>query len=113
MASYEGVTIHSANLQEWCRRMAVVINRTLLGKLNTVFTVTLTANAANTTVSVPPGVLTADSYINFMPTTSNAAAALAAGTMYVSARTPLTNQFTIAHANNAQADRTFTYVVIG
>ena len=91
----------------------MVANNTLRGKINAVFTCTLGESAASTTVSVPPGVLTNASFVAFMPTTANAAAELAAGGMYISARDPASNQFTVTHANNAQTDRTFTYVVLG
>ena len=69
--------------------------------------VTLTASSATTTVSdLRAG---QDSVILFMPRTANAAAAI--GGLYVSARGKQT--FTLTHANNAQTDRTFSYVVLG
>jgi len=46
-----------------------------------------------------------------MPMTANAAAEFGNGTLYVAAR--VKGAFTLAHANNAQADRTFGYVLIG
>ena len=89
------------------RRVAEVLNRAMLGKLNCTGTVTLTASAATTTLNDRR--ISAQSVILFMPTTANAATEIA--TMYVSARTQYSA--TIAHANNAQTDRTFGYVVIG
>ena len=77
------------------------------GKLNCAGSVTLTASAASTAVTdANVGVNTV---ILLMPTTANAAAALA--TTYVSSRGDQT--FTVTHANNAQVDRTFEYVAIG
>jgi len=89
------------------RQVAEVLNRTVDGKLNSTGTVTLTASAASTAVSEDRA--GADSVILFMPTTANAAAEMDG--MYVSSRGKQT--FTITHANNAQTDRTFSYVVIG
>jgi len=50
-----------------------------------------------------------DSVILIMPTTANAATALA--TTYFNALKP--GQCVVNHANNAQTDRTFRYTVIG
>jgi hypothetical protein len=69
--------------------------------------VTLTANAATTVV--PCLAMAASSHVFFSPRSANAAAEIGAGTMYVSSRGFRT--FTISHANNAQADRTFSYIV--
>lgn len=91
------------------QKVVDTINQIILGNLNNTSTVTLTANAATTTVTNSR--IGASSYIEFMPTTANAAAAKAAGTMYVSSRTK--GSFVITHANNAQTDRTFTYTHIG
>lgn len=77
------------------------------GRRNTTGTVTLTANAASTTVTHAN--FGAASVPQLMPTTANAAAALA--TTYVSARTNGT--FTLSHANNAQNDKTFYYSIDG
>jgi len=46
-----------------------------------------------------------------MPTTANAAAELAAGTMYVSSQT--TEQATITHASAGSGDRSFRVLIIG
>ncbi len=89
------------------RQIAEVVNRTIDGKLNSTGSVTLTASATSTVVAEARS--GPDSVVLFMPTTANAAAELA--TMFVSSRGKQT--FTITHANNAQTDRTFKYVVIG
>lgn len=87
------------------------LNNLLQGKQNnsTHGSVTLTANQATSTLTDP--LLTPNSVIVFMPTTANAAAELGNGTLYVSARTA--ESATLAHANNAQADRTFEYRIFG
>ena len=70
-------------------------------------TVTLTANVASTAVA--DARFESAQTVVLSPLTSNAAAAIA--TTYVSART--SKQFTLAHANNAQTDRTFEYIFVG
>ena len=77
------------------------------GKLNCVGTITLTINSATTAMSDPR--LGGESWIGFMPTTANAAAAI--GGLFVTAQGNGTA--TLNHANNAQADRTFTYAILG
>ena len=91
------------------REVATIVNNILDGKINSTGTVTLTASAATTVVTEDRAGAT--SVILFMPTTANAAAEQAAGGMFVSSRGKQT--FTITHANNSQADRTFDYIVIG
>lgn len=91
------------------REIALVVNNILDGKLNSTGSVTLTASAASTAVTDERAGY--DSVILFMPTTANAASEQAAGGMYVSSRGKQT--FTITHANNAQSDRTFAYIIIG
>lgn len=77
------------------------------GHLDNTGTVTLVTGTAATVVTdfrVGP-----NSVIGFMPTTSNAAAALA--TTYVSSRSA--EAFTITHANTTTADRAFAYSILG
>lgn len=85
------------------------INSIVLGNTNNTDTVTLTENASSTVVNNSR--ISSESYIEFMPTTANAASEKSGGAMYVSAQE--NGQFTIAHANNAQTDRTFRYVHVG
>ena len=91
------------------RQVAAVVNRMAQGKLNCTGSVTLAVGAASTGVSDPRA--TATSIVLLMPVTANAAAELGNGTLYVTAR--VKGAFTLAHANNAQADRMFGYVLIG
>lgn len=88
-------------------KLATAINQLIIGKVNTVGTVTLTANATTTTLTNSH--IGADSFIQLMPITANAAAAIT--TTYISAR--VTGSATITHANNAQADKDFVYVILG
>jgi hypothetical protein len=89
------------------REIAERVNRLLQGKLNAVTTLTLTANAASTTLTDPR--IGGATFIGLMPTTANAAAAL--GTTYVSARGIGTA--TITHANDANVDKTYDVLLIG
>lgn len=79
------------------------------GHLGNIGEVTVGTGAAATSVTdfrVGP-----NSFIGLMPTTANAAAELAAGTLYVSSRSA--EGFTITHANTTTADRAFVYCVLG
>jgi hypothetical protein len=99
------------NPEEYFRRIAQVINQNDEGNIAVNAVCTLTANSATTVVKNRR--VGKDSVILFMPKTANAAAEQAAGGMYVSAIAPRSQQFTITHANNAQTDRTFSYITIG
>lgn len=72
-------------------------------------TVTLTENDTSTTITdqrIGP-----DSVLSLMPTTANAAAALA--TTYIDTTQTTNGSLVIMHANNAQTDRTFNYSIAG
>lgn len=86
-------------------RTRTVLNETRRGKLNNGGEVTLTANAATTTLT--DALITTNSVILLSPQTANASAALAS--TYFSA--PVQGSVTINHANNAQSDKTFKYTV--
>ena len=103
------------NEKEHRREIAKLLNTVLRGKLNaTLSGVTLTANAASTTLT--------DSRIGFyswiwlMPTTAHAAAELASGNLYFDtfksgAGKP--GSCIIHHSNNAESDRTYVALIIG
>lgn len=91
------------------RRIVNSLNRMAEGRGDNSDTLTLTAGAASTTIAQP--FVSEFSTILLFPRTANAAAELGAGTVYVSAKA--NGSFTLAHANNAQADRTFDYAWIG
>lgn len=102
---------------QWCEKIADVVNNILQGRTNNYATITLTANAASTVFTLPRGRLSDNSTILWEPTTANASAEIGAGTIYESARavraTATTSTFTLTHANNANADRTFRIAIIG
>ena len=87
---------------EAIRRITQAVNVNADGQTGTV---TLTANAASTTLTDDR--ITASSVILLMPTTANAAGAIA--TTYIG--TTAIGSATITHANNAQADKTFKYTI--
>lgn len=93
-------------IEEWVQRNARILNQ-VIDRNNSVASVTLTANAATTTVTID--IASNDNMPVFIPTTANAAAELA--TMYISDRS--VGSFEITHANNAQTDRTFLYSLTG
>lgn len=93
------------------RAIARVVNRTLQGKTNNHATVTL--DTSTTTTTVTDERVTFQSKIYFDPMTANAATELYGATMYVLEANRQNGEFTITHANNAQSDRTFGYVVVG
>lgn len=95
----------SGNEKEWRWKVEEVVNNNNRGKLNATGTVTLTVSSATTTLTDKRILPT--SVILFMATTANALA----DTPYVTAIDD--ESATLNHANNAQADRTFGYVVIG
>lgn len=92
-----------------------IIRNIMQGRTNNVHTVTLNANATTTAVDLPVDTLGQYSAIFFMPTTASAATEFGAGSMYVSARAPLstTATFTITHTNTADTDKTFYYIIVG
>jgi hypothetical protein len=89
------------------RLLANGVNSLRDGKINATGSATLAASATSTAVTdVRVG---ADSVLLLMPTTANAAGALA--TTYIG--TVAKQSFTISHANNSQTDRTFKYAILG
>lgn len=91
------------------KRINSAINQLAQGRSNAVGTVTLTVSAATTvTTATNCG---SGSVVVLSPKTANAATELGNGTAYIS--TVANGSFTITHANNAQADRTFGWVALG
>jgi hypothetical protein len=106
-----GLEHPGADLIHWARRVGRVVNSMLIGKLNCGGTMSLSVNVATTTlVDARIGF---QSHIILVPTTANAAAELGNGTLFVPETARLNGSAAITHANNAQADRTFRYSVLG
>jgi hypothetical protein len=93
------------------RRLYEVVQQLRRGKMENVTELTLTANAATSTLSFKG--LSPQSVVVFDPKTANAAAELYGGTMYVLTANRGNDTWTVTHANNAQVDRTFQVAVIG
>lgn len=90
-------------------KLTDAINQLAQGRSNAVGTATLTINVATTTVTaINCG---SGSTVILTPTTANAAAEFGNGTIRVS--TVANGSFTITHANNANADRTFLWAAFG
>jgi len=90
-------------------RIVAAVRQLMQGRSNATGSVTLSPNAASTSVAAPscaPG-----AQVFLFPTTAHAAAELGNGTLYVSA--VATRAFTLTHADNTQTDRTFSYVCLG
>lgn len=100
-----------SQMSAYMRRIWDAMQPLRKGKTENVTELTLTANAATTVLNYKG--LSPQSVIVFDPKTANAAAELAAGTMYVLTANRANDQWTITHANNAQTDRDFQIAVIG
>lgn len=94
-------------VKTWVLEAAGAINRHNSGKMNVTIDVTLTANAASTTVT--DARISDTCAIVLSPKTSNAAAAV--GTTYISSQS--SGSAVIGHANNAQTDKTFRLAILG
>ncbi len=88
------------------RFFAEAINNLLNKRMDAVGEVTLAASV--TTTVVTDNRVTKNSVIVLSPTTANAAGALA--TTWIADYD--THEFTVTHANNAQTDRTFRYIIL-
>lgn len=93
------------------KKIVLAIQQLAAGRSNATGTVTLTANAATTTVT--DANCATGSMIDLMPTNANSATEYGAGTWYIATATILNGSFVITHANNAQTDRTFRYAING
>lgn len=93
----------------WWRRLADIVNDMLHGGLNNVLDITLTANAATTTIT--DNRIGGTTRPTLMPMSANAAAEVGAGTLWVA--TPGKFTVVIHHANNAQTDRNFSMMLGG
>src|SRR6476661_769202 len=94
------------------KKVILSLQQVAAGRSNATGTVTLTASAASTTVTpTQTGSIAVGSTQILTAMTANAAAEIGNGTIYVSA--VANGSFTLTHANNSQADRTFRYAILG
>ncbi len=94
------------------RALITAVRELIRGRSNAVTSITLTAGATETTFT---GKNVNEMAFPFLfPLTANAAAELAAGTMYASvSRVAGVPTVTITHANDPSTDRTFALAVLG
>lgn len=92
------------------RLLSTCVRLLLQGKLNIVQSVTLTNSATSTTVADP--LCTPSSHIVFDPLSSDAAAELAAGTLYVAEADRTSGSFIITHSSGTST-RSYRYTLIG
>lgn len=111
--AFLGAPVFMPDGREWTRRLAYIINQVMQGKTNNTSetAMTLAENVTTTTVTEAPNRIGETTVILFMPTTANAAAAMA--NVYVSSRSVANNTFTVTHSNTATTDRVFNYVLVG
>ena len=107
------MTVYVPGLTETdLKKIILAIQQLAAGRSNATGTVTLTANAASTTVTpTQTGSIAAGSTVTLTATTLNAAAEFKNGTIFVP--TVANGSFTITHANNVQTDRIFLYAISG
>ncbi len=96
--------------KEHRRQIARRLNLVLQGKLNAALDVTLTANAASTTIE-DPRIGYTSTVVPAMARTAQAAAELASGNLYVD--TLISGSCVVHHSNNAQTDRVIRFLIIG
>jgi len=90
------------------REISEVVNNMMNGKTNNTGTVTL-AVASATTTTINDERIGYNTVILLMPTTANAASALT--NVYVSARAK--GSATLTHSANTNADKTYSYIIVG
>jgi hypothetical protein len=95
------------NAKDFARQISAAVTAALSGKLNSVASITLAANATSTTLTDTR--IGASTFIGFSPMTANAATAVAG--LYVSDQK--TGVATLKHASSAHGDQTFSVLMIG
>lgn len=88
-------------------KIVLAIRDLFAGRSNRTGSFTLATGAATTTVTAPN--CGAASVITFTPTTANAAAEVAAGTIRISSKA--VGSFVVTHVNSATTGRTFDYAI--
>ncbi len=108
--AYRAPPIQSTSGAEHRRQLAQSSTRMLQGKLNATGTVTLLANVPLTPLR--DARLSPESFVRFDPLTAHANTEQTNGTMIVLEANRQEGQWLITHANNAQTDRKFRFVVL-
>ena len=110
-AGFPGVNLRGADPVEHGRQIALVLNRVNQGKINAVAELTL--RASETTTVLEDARLAQGSFVYLDPITANAAAKLAAGTVYCLSANRLGGSWIFTHANAGTTDRTYRVLIIG
>ena len=97
--------------QVYSRKLFDSLFRVMQGKTQNVYDLTLTINAASTTITDLR--LSTQTAILFDPRSANAATELKNGTMYILDANRGKGTCTITHANNSQSDRTYFVAFVG
>lgn len=95
----------------WARSLYDATKAWRNGKFDCTTTLTLTADEASSTLT--DFRLSPQSAVIFDPQTANAATELYGATMYAKTADRGDGSWKITHANNANADRTFTVLILG
>ena len=106
-----GVVTTFPSTTQALRRLWDALFRARQGKLDCIAELTLTAGAASTTLTDIR--LSNQSVVTLDPKTANAAAELAAGTLYCLTANRVSGAWVFTHANNAQVDREYQVSIIG
>lgn len=106
-----GVFSSLADVARYTRQLWDSLYKVRRGKLECVVEFTLTANVATTVLTDER--LSPQTVVLLDPKTANAAAELAAGTVYCLTANRDAGTWTFTHANNAQTDRLFQACLIG
>jgi hypothetical protein len=113
MPTFPSIDLAPQSPQElftWLQRSYTALWNASRGKINAMLDVTLMANQSQTDIIDPR--FSGTSYIGLdCPLTAHAAAEIGAGTLYVASQGKGT--LTLAHANNAQTDRTYRLLIMG
>lgn len=91
------------------RAISAALKLLFRGKTNNTGTFTCATSAATTVVTDEK--CSSASTVYYTPTTANASAEVAGGTIYISAKAD--GSFTVTHANSATTGRTFDYIIVG
>ncbi len=100
-----------SRLERDIQRIVDAVIQLIAGRGNYSGNCTLAANATSTVVKAPNCSPACEVFL--FPNTANAATELGNGTIYIPQAAIIKGQFTIAHANNAQIDRTFSFITVG
>lgn len=109
--SFQVPPLRHPNGEEHRYLLALAVSRLFDGKLNTVGSVTLRASQATTTITDKR--IGANTLVLLIPTTANASAEFGAGTIYQTLPNAANGSAVLNHANNANADKTFGYFLVG